>query len=424
MSRVYFTKLTDLEEIADSEDGCWDLLDTALSNDMEILPYTLEEVPIGFALYMLPPLLIPHWATGGTAKFGQTYLHYAALRNCSSIVKWLITEHKYTTESLDVFGNSPLITAVQSGSEQTVYRLVSCGAQVNLRDAEGFTALHHASKGGTGCPTKIGVYCRMIQVLLDGGADVNARCMQDGSTALHMAAKAGHIKIVVILLRCGAIYDLEDVRGYTPLHLAVTKDANLTLTAILSACGASPHSLNHINGSPLHDAFKFCVNPEHMVWEMLCYNIETDFSIPDNDGNTLLHKSAPWKRLMGMCLRQDFDCDINKKNKAGNTPLHHIAITGQKYRVPTVGIIPAMQVLLDDGAWMETRNNVGMTVLESASLLGLQDVIDLLDKEVETRQSRKLAVAMALHKRLGAGSLLGRVDEEVLNMVLEVGKIE
>jgi ankyrin repeat protein len=424
MSRVYFTKLTDLEQLAEFETTKWEFIDRALSNDMEFLPYPLDEEPSSLTLDRLHHLLIPHWSTGGTATFGQTLLHYAAANNCCSVVKLLITEHGYITESLDVFGHSPLMTAVQSRSEQSVCRLVSCGAQANVRDAEGFTALHHASKGGTGCPTKIGVYCRMIQVLLDGGADVNARCMQDGSTALHMAAKAGHIKIVVILLRCGAIYDLEDVRGYTPLHLAVTKDANLTVTAILSACGASPHSLNHINGSPLHDAFKFCVNPEDMIWEMLCYNIETDFSIPDNDGNTLLHKSAPWKRLMGMCLRQDFDCDINKKNKAGNTPLHHIAITGQKYRVPTVGILPAMQVLLDDGAWMETRNNVGMTVLESASLLGLQDVIDLLDKEVETRQSRKLAVAMALHKRLGAGSLLGRVDEEVLNMVLEVGKIE
>ena len=146
MSRVYFTKLTDLEEIASSEDAFWGLLDTALSNEMEILPYTLQEVPLGFTMDMLHRLLIPHWDIGGTAKFGQTLLHYAALRNCSSAVKWLITEHNYTTESLDVFGDSPLMTAVQSGSEQTVCRLVSCGAQVNLRDAEGFTALHPAAQ--------------------------------------------------------------------------------------------------------------------------------------------------------------------------------------------------------------------------------------------------------------------------------------
>jgi ankyrin repeat protein len=423
MSRVYFTKLTDLEEIADSEDGCWDLLDTALSNDMEILPYTLEEVPIGFALYMLPPLLIPHWATGGTAKFGQTYLHYAALRNCSSIVKWLITEHKYTTESLDVFGNSPLITAVQSGSEQTVYRLVSCGAQVNLRDAEGFTALHHASKGGTGCPRKTGVYCRMIQVLLDGGADVNAVCMKDGSTALHMAAKAGHFKIVVLLLRCGAFYDLKDVWGFTPLHRTITKNAHQKVASILLACGANVHSLNCTNGSPLHDAFEFCKDPESMLGEIMRYSAEADFNVPDNHGNTLLHKSAPWEWLM-RCFFDDPDGDMNKQNNAGNTPLQHICITNQKYGVATVGILPAMQILLDEGAWMETRNNMGMTVRESASLLGLQDVIDLLDKEVETRQSRKLAVAMAFHNRLGAGSLLGRVDGEILNMVFEVGNIE
>mgnify|MGYP000005032802 CR=1 FL=1 len=423
MSRVFFTKLTDLEEIASSEDAFWGLLDTALSNEMGILPYTLQEVPLGFTMDMLHRLLIPHWDNGGTAKFGQTLLHYAALRNCSSAVKWLITEHHYTTESLDVFGDSPLMTAVQSGSEQTVCRLVSCGAQVNLRDAEGFTALHHAAQGGTGDPAKIGVYFRMVKVLLDGGANINAVCMKEGSTALHMAAHAGHIKIVVLLLRCGAFYDLKDSWGYTPLHRTITKNAHQKTASILLACGANVHSLNCTNGSPLHDAFEFCKDPENMLCEILCYSAEADFNVPDNHGNTLLHKCAPFEWLMRSLL-EDPDNDVNKRNNMGNTPMHHMAITNQKYGVATVGILPAMQLLLDEGAWLETQNNLGMTVRDSATLLHLQDVIELLDKEVERRRQRKLAVVMAFHPRLGAKSIVSLVNEEVFHIVNKVGGVE
>jgi hypothetical protein len=44
--------------------------------------------------------------------------------------------------------------------------------------------------------------------------------------------------------------------------------------------------------------------------------------------------------------------------------------------------------------------------------------------QVETRQTRKIAVAMALHARLGEKSLLARVDEELLRMIFNVGNIE
>ncbi|KAK1976061.1 ankyrin repeat-containing domain protein, partial [Colletotrichum cereale] len=42
-------------------------------------------------------------------------------------------------------------------------------------------------------------------------------------TAMHIAARLGHVGVVEALLRHGAPVDARDGRGETPLHLAVDK---------------------------------------------------------------------------------------------------------------------------------------------------------------------------------------------------------
>jgi ankyrin repeat protein len=72
-------------------------------------------------------------------------------------------------------------------------------------------------------------------MLLEHGADVHAArnvsvdCsmftvqVQDGSTALFMAAQAGHYNIVDILIRHGARTDVSRADGATPLFKAAHK---------------------------------------------------------------------------------------------------------------------------------------------------------------------------------------------------------
>lgn len=58
-----------------------------------------------------------------------------------------------------------------------------------------------------------------VEVLLRGGADVNAMCAL-GNRPLHLAASADHVEVVALLLKQGADAGARNVYGATPLQLA------------------------------------------------------------------------------------------------------------------------------------------------------------------------------------------------------------
>lgn len=114
-----------------------------------------------------------------------------------------------------------LINAVKEGNVQYVrkafhkYRRSSKKPSVkkqtiNLADAEGFTALHHAALLGD---------VEIIMAIVEMEGDTNARDKK-GMTPLHMAAWAGKDAAVKVLVESRAFPNLPSLAGETPLHLA------------------------------------------------------------------------------------------------------------------------------------------------------------------------------------------------------------
>ena len=69
----------------------------------------------------------------------------------------------------------------------------------------------------------------IVQMLIDAGADVNARQNQ-GFTPLMGAAANGHMEILDILVRSGADLGLQSDEGKTALHFAREKDRAVAIT--------------------------------------------------------------------------------------------------------------------------------------------------------------------------------------------------
>jgi len=84
----------------------------------------------------------------------------------------------------------PLHSAVASNNSDIAKILIEAGADVNVAQVSGITALHSAAHHGN---------IELIILLLEAGANVNAKT-EDGRTAADMARTAGHTELAKILI--------------------------------------------------------------------------------------------------------------------------------------------------------------------------------------------------------------------------------
>lgn len=122
--------------------------------------------------------------------------------------------------------------------------LQSYGARFDLNaPGETWPPLVYASRGDRG------EHPERVRALLELGADANIRDYK-GKTALHRAATAGFTRVIAVLLEHGADIDAADDRGETALFDAIRakrKDA----VAVLLSDGANPGLRNQKDVTPL-----------------------------------------------------------------------------------------------------------------------------------------------------------------------------
>lgn len=136
--------------------------------------------------------------------------------------------------------------------EPAIRLLVSAGADIEARDANGFTPLHCAV-----CPPQANL--EALGVLIELGADVNAP-IQDTSP-LHLAASdRSRVGAVAMLVAHGADVNARDSKGQTPLHYAA-QNGLIEDVKILLANGADPKLKQEDGVTPLAYATVFA-HPE------------------------------------------------------------------------------------------------------------------------------------------------------------------
>lgn len=104
------------------------------------------------------------------------------------------SEGKGINATFGALARTSLQRAAARGYAVVVALLVDAGAEVNAKDTRGDTALSHAAAAG---------FIEVMDTLLAAGADVNQR-RHSGATPLHRALKRGHTEACKVLVKAGA----------------------------------------------------------------------------------------------------------------------------------------------------------------------------------------------------------------------------
>lgn len=260
----------------------------------------------------------------GSSENGVHELHAAVLRGDFELVQSLITSGDADVDIPDEEkGVTALLLAAGKGKVQIVELLMKLGANVTLqRGKYQMSALHCAAKGG---------HLAVIKVLLEAdNSNINA-LDGTGCTALYWATRKGHVKIADLLLDQGA--DTEKTRAdWRPLHTACTRDDLAMVTLLLS------------KGANVNATMEFGITP-------------LDFT-------------ATQGSVEVATVLLDAGADVNNQDeKTATTPLHRAAIRGD---------LAMVSLLTSRGARVDAETNDEATPLFAAAEYGHLEVVKYL----------------------------------------------
>lgn len=180
-------------------------------------------------------------------------LHFAASLGNVEVVSYVLENNLGNKNARDKDGKTPLMWVVSSnGSEELMEALIDHGADVNMQDFFGGTALFYAASLGLE---------DHVRLLLENGAHTEIANM-DGVTPLHAASVGGHAEVVELLLQYGAFVNAGDDEEDRPLHYAI-REGHQEIVKLLLEAGADLELCNNDAENPL--TLALCLDDKEMV---------------------------------------------------------------------------------------------------------------------------------------------------------------
>lgn len=335
-------------------------------------------------------------------------------------------------EKTDADGYSPLHLAARClGDPEVMAVLLDAGADPNREGPMDVTPLHLAA----GFADRA-----IVELLIDAGADLEAKSWRRDYTPLHFAASEDNPEALRVLLERGALPDAPAAGGRTPLHVALGEQASLATVAALLDSGASVRWAGLSGQNPLHIA---AINnaPPEVIYLLVSRGADANaknkleetplesairhrssaptiralFDVQigatgsvdarDSHGNTALHRAMNKTHPPSVIRLLERGADPNARDLAGRTPLHLIATHGRDFEYSTEPELRIIAALVRHGANLESTDIKGWTALHWAAHKGGKRVIAML-------LAHGADASALTHSRATACDLAARVSDD------------
>ncbi|NXN65623.1 PP16A phosphatase, partial [Himantopus himantopus] len=253
-----------------------------------------------------------------------------------------------------------LLEAASRNDAEEVRQFLQSGISPDLCNEDGLTALHQCCIDG---------YGEVVTVLLEAGADVNARDSELW-TPLHAAATCGHLRLLQLLIQRGADLLAVNSDGNMPYDLCEDEAALDRLESAMAERGITQEKIEEARAA----------TERHMLREIR-HLLQTgaDLDAPRGHGATLLHIAAANGYVEAAELLLEHRAGTAARDEDGWQPLHAAACWGQ---------VALAELLVAHGADLDGKSQLEETPLDVCG-----------DEEVRTKlldlKQRRAAVLKA-----------------------------
>ena len=273
-----------------------------------------------------------------------------------------VKQHLAAGTDVDMKGNlreTPLFRAFERQNIKMAKLLVDNGADVNAKEG---------GYGGTPMHLAAAIFDKQFaELLISNGAKVNVktRNYRFGGppwAPIHLAAFVGNKDLVELLITKGVDVNTKDEGGWTPLRYAVGFTGDTEIAELLIANGADVNAKDEDGWPPLDAAI---INDLTEIADLLRKHGGK------SGANDSIHIAASVGNIEAVKQHLASGSDVNVKDKFGSTPMHKAARFGQK---------EVSELLIEKGADLNAKDEDGQTPLDGAIQFKNTKTADLLRK--------------------------------------------
>lgn len=287
-----------------------------------------------------------YWGGGGDRFRGWNFLASSPVESVRGCL-----ESGIPVNARDEEGATPLASMVSAlgcctDFENVLPLFVAAGADVNARDNAGRTPLHRAFGMSGRVPQS--VLTGVTSALLEAGADPHARASQ-GATLLHIARAWA----VPLLAAAGGNLDARNGEGETPLHIALRRDDDAKVRALLhlgadtAALDSEGNNADPVNCERWGSGTFFALADADVLAGCTAFGADVR-ALGRHGPDPLLVRAAAKAQnpgVISVLLEAGAEVHV-RDDRYGYTPLHHAARSG------TAGVVRALlEAGADPDAW-------------------------------------------------------------------------